>query len=138
MPHALIVGGSGVIGRAVARQPGTRILNIADPDTPSALDISRTVARYLAHDWTEVLLDDHPLGGTPWDSTTPVVLDTSAAIALGYQPVGDYATTVAAQLDWLTSAARSGDISRILPTDDDPYFRQFFDYPAEDEFLAGR
>ena len=57
---------------------------------------------------------------------------------LGYQPVGDYATTVAAQLDWLISAARSGDTSGILPADDDPHFRQFFDYPAEDKFLAGR
>ncbi|MEV2222234.1 NAD-dependent epimerase/dehydratase family protein [Nocardia vinacea] len=136
--HTTAAANIAALVETVAHQPGTRILNVADPDTPSALDISRIVARHLAHDWTEVLLDEDPLGSTPWDSTHPVILDTSAAIALGYQPVGDYTTTVAAQLDWLISAARSGDRSRILPADDDPYFRQFFDYPPEDEFLVGR
>lgn len=135
--HTTAAANIAALVETVAHQPGTRILNIADPDTPAALDISRTVARHLAHDWTEILLDDHSLGNTPWDSTHPVTLDTSAATALGYQPVGDYATTVAAQLDWLISAARSGDTSGILPADDDPYFRQFFDYPAEDKFLPG-
>ncbi|MFI6366942.1 NAD-dependent epimerase/dehydratase family protein [Nocardia sp. NPDC050630] len=133
--HTTAAANLAALVETVAHNPGTRILNIADPDTPSALEISRTVARHLEHDWTEVLLDDQPLGRTPWDAAHPVILDTSAAMALGYQPVGDYATTVAAQLDWLMSAARSGDASAILPADDDPYFRQFFDYPAEDEFL---
>ncbi|WP_433755893.1 NAD-dependent epimerase/dehydratase family protein [Nocardia sp. CA-135398] len=136
--HTTAAANIAALVETVAHNPGTRILNIADPDAPTALGISRIVARHLVHDWTEALLDDQPLGRTPWDSAHPVVLDTSAAVALGYQPVGDYATTVTAQLDWLISAARSGDPSRILPPDNDPYFGQFFDYPAEDEFLAGR
>ncbi|WP_218020101.1 NAD-dependent epimerase/dehydratase family protein [Nocardia anaemiae] len=136
--HTTAAANIAALVETVAHNPGTRILNIADPDAPTALAISRIVARHLVHDWAEVLLDDQPLGRTPWDSAHPVILDTSAAAALGYQPVGDYATTVAAQLDWLMSAARSGDPSRILPADNDPYFRRFFDYPAEDEFLAGR
>jgi nucleoside-diphosphate-sugar epimerase len=123
----------------VAGRPGARILNCADPDAPSALEISRIIARHLDHAWEEVLLDEtapDTLGQTPWDSPHPVVLDASAAEDLGYRPAGDYAATVAAEIDWLIDAARTGDRAGILPTADDPYFSQFFDYAAEDEFLA--
>ena len=44
----------------VAARPGQRILNAADPDAPSALQISRTVADYLGHEREEVLLDGRP------------------------------------------------------------------------------
>jgi hypothetical protein len=57
-----------------------------------------------------------------------VVLDTSAAEALGYRPAGDYATTVAAEIDWLLDAARAGDRAGILPQTEDPYFSRFFEY----------
>ena len=40
-----------------ARRPGRRILNAADPDAPSALGISRVIARHLGYTWEEVLLD---------------------------------------------------------------------------------
>ncbi|MFC4035730.1 NAD-dependent epimerase/dehydratase family protein [Streptomyces polygonati] len=127
-----------------AGTPGARILNCADPDAPSALEISRIIARHLKHAWDEVLLDEtasasasDSLGQTPWDSPHPVVLDTSAAEDLGYRPAGDYAATVAAEIDWLADAARTGDPAGILPKADDPYFTRFFDYAAEDKFLAG-
>lgn len=125
----------------VAYAPGARVLNIAGPGAPSALDICRMIARYLGHNWEEFLLDDTTdpnLGRTPWDSTHPVILDTSAAKQLRYQPAGDYAATVAAQIDWLVEAARTGDPAGILPSASDPYFNQFFDYQAEDKFLAGQ
>jgi nucleoside-diphosphate-sugar epimerase len=125
----------------VAGEPGARILNCADPDAPSALEISRIVARHLDHAWEEVLLDEtapDALGRTPWDSPHPVVLDTSAAEDLGYRPAGDYATTVTAEIDWLVDAVRTGDRAGILPKAEDPYFRQFFGYAAEDTFLAAR
>ncbi|MGA4837929.1 NAD-dependent epimerase/dehydratase family protein [Streptomyces sp. G45] len=125
----------------VAERPGTRILNCADPDAPSALEISRVIARLLGHTWDEVLLDEtapDTLGRTPWDSPHPVVLDTSAAEALGYRPVGDYATTVAAAVDWLANAARTGGDTGVLPRSDDPYFSRFFDYAAEDAFVTTR
>ena len=93
----------------VAATPGQRILNSADPDAPSALEISRTIARQLDHVWDEVLLDDEAdetLGRHPWDAPHPIVLDMTAAAELGYMPVGDYATTVADEVAWLVSAAR--------------------------------
>ncbi|MFE7798677.1 NAD-dependent epimerase/dehydratase family protein [Nocardia sp. NPDC057440] len=137
--HTTAAANIAALVETVAHTPGARILNIADPDSPSALDISRTIANHLDHQWKEVLLDDQTddrLGATPWDSAHPVVLDTSAAAALGYRPTGDYATTVAAQIDWLLDAAETGDRSGILPAADDPYFGHFFDYATEDRFLA--
>ncbi|MGH7882966.1 MAG: NAD-dependent epimerase/dehydratase family protein, partial [Candidatus Dormibacteraceae bacterium] len=86
----------------VASKPGQRILNSVDPDAPSALEISRIIARHLDYQWDEVLLDDHAeaeLGRHPWDRLPPVRLDMSAAHQLGYQPVGDYAATVATELN---------------------------------------
>src|SRR5262249_17851889 len=77
-----------------------------------ALEISRAIARYLDHEWDEELLGDdadEALGRHPWDATYPIVLDMAAAGALGYTPVGDYAATVVAELDWLVAAARKGD-----------------------------
>jgi nucleoside-diphosphate-sugar epimerase len=125
---------------AVAAQPAKRVLNAADPDAPTVLEIARTVARHFDYDWQEVLLDpgDTPdLGRTPWDRQHPIVLDMTAAERLGYQPVGDYATTVATELDWLASIAEPGPSGMQLPADyDDGFFEGRFDYAAEDRFLG--
>ncbi len=107
----------------VATTPGARILNSADPDAPTALEISRAIAQHLGHTWREVLIDDQSLGQHPWDKLPPFVLDTSAALGLGYVPAGDYATTVTIEVDWLVAQA---------PSLDDSYF----DYAAEDRYLA--
>jgi nucleoside-diphosphate-sugar epimerase len=123
-----------------ADQPGTRILNSADPGAPDGLAISRIVAAHLAHTWNEVLLgtsapDD--LGDHPWNTLPPFVLDTAAAEQLGFVPVGSYAETVGPELDWLVTAARSGDPREALPAPDDQYFVSFFDYAREDGWLDG-
>jgi len=123
----------------VGAKPGARILNIADPDAPSALEICRAVARHLGHEWEEVLLDDDAdatLGRHPWDGPHPIVLDTSAATELGYEAAGDYATTVGEELDWLVAAAQGGTDAGLVPRDDDPYFAPMLDYAAEDRHLA--
>jgi nucleoside-diphosphate-sugar epimerase len=114
---------------AVAAVPGRRILNSADPDAPNGLEIARTIAARLDHAWEEVLVDDDSLGRHPWDRAHPIVLDTTASGDLGYVPVGDYATTVADEVDWLISGT---------PRLDDEFFAGFFDYAAEDRFLAAR
>ena len=112
----------------VAAQPGARILNSADPDAPNGLEIARTVARQLDHDWEEILVDGAELGRHPWDKLPPFVLDMTAALELGYVPVGDYAATVAAEIDWLVAGGYEPDPE---------FFARFFDYVAEDRFLAG-
>jgi nucleoside-diphosphate-sugar epimerase len=139
----------------VAADPGARVLNGADPGAPSALEIARTIAGYLGHDWQEVLLDEPagPVGRHPWDVPHPVVLDTSAAAALGYVPAGDYAATVTAEVDWLVRAA-SAHASATAPPSASPgaandpdaavlsrldgeFFAPMLDYAAEDRYYAG-
>lgn len=117
----------------VAARPGSRILNSADPDAPDARGIARVVADHLAHSWEEVLLDGAApagLGHTPWSTSSPIVLDTSAAEALGYRPVGGYATTVGETVDWLVRTAGE---QRAL---NHPFFAGYFDYAAENAYLA--
>jgi nucleoside-diphosphate-sugar epimerase len=158
-----------------AAQPGRRILNAADPDAPSALEISRIIARHLGHTWDEVLLDDEQaaagqltldqltldqpasqqpaldqpalqqpalqqpaLGRHPWDRPHPVVLDMTAAARLGYTPAGDYAATVAAEVDWLITAAQGGEDADLIPRPADEYFAPLLDYLSEDRWLAAQ
>src|SRR6478752_6105688 len=123
----------------VAHEPGARILNSADPDAPSGIEIARTIAHALDYEWQEVLLDGDAIGNVglyPWDARHPIVLDTSASLALGYQPVGNYAATVVDTVEWLVEAARGGPDAAKLPRDDDEFFAELFDYVAEDRFLA--
>jgi nucleoside-diphosphate-sugar epimerase len=114
----------------IAHHPGTRILNSADPDAHSALEISRIVAAHLGHEWREVLLDDQApedLGWHPWDRIPPIRLDMTAAHRLGYRSAGDYTTTVTTELDWLMSR------SDVTEADRCP-----IDYAAEDSYLQAR
>jgi len=139
--HTTAAANIGALIESVASAPGARILNSADPDAPSALEISRTIARHLGHDWEEVLLEegaDETLGRHPWDTPHPIVLDMTAALELGYTPVGAYATTVADEVEWLVAAARSDAGTGCLPGRDDPFFGPMLDYAAEDRYLAAR
>ena len=137
--HTTAASNIASLTETAAAKPGRRILNSADPDAPSALEIARTVARLLDHRWDEVPLGEgeggEGLGAHPWDAPHPIVLDTSAALALGYRPAGDYATTVADEVAWLVAgAAGTADPAVRL---DDAYFGELFDYAAEDRYLAG-
>lgn len=130
----------GALVEVVARKPGRRVLNAADPDRPTSRDIARTIAAHLGHQWKEVLLDedaDAHLGRNPWDRRPPIWLDMTAAHDLGYQPVGDYGETVPPALDWLVSIARTGLGGADLPAGYDAgAFEGMFNYAAEDSYLA--
>jgi len=122
----------------VASKPGARILNAADPDAPNARDIARIVARQLGHQWSEVALGDDvdpALGWHPWDRRYPVVLDTTAAVQLGYQPVGNYQTTVGSAIDWLVRVTEQNGPARLPERYDEGYFAHRFEYDAEDRYL---
>ena len=128
--HTTAAANVAALIETAAHVPGLRILNSADPDAPSALEISRVIAGRLGHVWEEVLLEDAPgtLGAHPWNAQHPIVLDTSAAAELGYVPAGDYATTVAEEVDWLVASGGEGRI-------DEEFFAPLFDYAAEDRHL---
>jgi len=137
--HTTAASNIAALIEVVASRPGGRILNSADPDTPSALQISRTIAQQLDHVWTEVLLgdsEDEALGRHPWDPPRPIVLDLTAALELGYRPAGDYAATVKDEIEWLVAAAGSGPRPTIPPRLDDQYFASMLDYAAEDRYLS--
>jgi nucleoside-diphosphate-sugar epimerase len=130
--HTTAAANLAALVEVVAAKPGARILNSADPDAPSAREIASTIARRLGHEWEEVLLDadaDEGLGRTPWDAVHPIVLDTTAATELGYEPAGDYEATVAEEVDWLVAAPRELD---------DGFFEPYLDYAAEDRRLGAR
>jgi nucleoside-diphosphate-sugar epimerase len=137
--HTTAAANIAALIETAASVPGRRILNSADPDAPSALEIARVIAGRLGHVWEEVLLPDvdGTLGAHPWDAPHPIVLDTSAAAELGYTPAGDYATSVADEVDWLVAGARgerSDDPLRL----DEEFFAPLFDYAAEDRYIADR
>lgn len=133
--HTTAAVNTAALVERVAAVPGPRILNSADPDAPNALQIARTVAQYLGHEWEEVLLDRTApagLGDHPWDFRPALVLSTRASLDLGYTPVGSYAETIQHEIDWLLTAAASG----AEPGRNDPSMNHYIDYGLEDRFLA--
>jgi hypothetical protein len=67
----------------------------------------------------------------------PIILDTSAAMALGHRPVADYAATVTDELGWLIDQ-----VARY-PTWTPPGIgpettATWFDHDAEDAWPRGR
>jgi nucleoside-diphosphate-sugar epimerase len=132
--HTTAAANTAALIERAAAVPGQRILNSADPDAPNGLEIARTIATYLGHEWEEILLDgeaEPELGRHPWDARPPIVLDTTASLELGYVPVGSYAQTVPAAIDWLVESARAGH----TPWNEDPFFAPLLDYAAEDRYL---
>jgi nucleoside-diphosphate-sugar epimerase len=137
--HTTAAANLAALVEVVASAPGQRVLNIADPDAPSGLDISRVVARRLGHVWDEVLLEEgeaETLGRHPWDRPFPIVLDMTAALALGYEPTGDYASTASDAIDWLVESATYGDGRSVIAGSEEGYFSSMFDYEDEDLYLA--
>jgi len=117
----------GELIRLACEQPGTRVLNSGDPDTPTTLEISRRIAELTGHERDEHLLDDAPDGAqNPWAAPEPFLVDmTAAERELGYRPVTTYHDAVADTVDWL--------LAEQPPLH--PYMQQFFDYEVEDELV---
>ncbi|MBF4590944.1 NAD-dependent epimerase/dehydratase family protein [Curtobacterium sp. VKM Ac-1395] len=136
--HTTAASGIASLVRLVADAPDRRILNVADETAPSALEIVRTVAAHLDHRFDEVLLDaDAPafVGVTPWSSSSPFVLDTSAARSLGWQPPR-FEQAVGPELDWLVETAHRTPVDGDVPWASDPFWDRMFDYGPEDAALV--
>ncbi len=94
----------------VAAQPGQRILNSADPDTPTAEQIVRSIGTQLGWTGTLNLLDDandSNRGRHPWLAAHPIVLDTGASVRLGYTPVGTGLDLLREEIDWVATHCRT-------------------------------
>jgi nucleoside-diphosphate-sugar epimerase len=91
----------------VADAPGARVLNVADPDPLAARDVVAVIADELG--WRgriRPLEPGAPGGAHPWDAVHPIVLDTSASLALGYAPVGPGAELLRAEVAWIRDGER--------------------------------
>ncbi|WP_159447734.1 NAD-dependent epimerase/dehydratase family protein [Streptoalloteichus hindustanus] len=151
-PHVLLADGGrnrfqttatanlGELVRLTATDPEHRVLNAADPEAPSVLEISRAVARLLDHDRREIPLPAHapaPLGLTPWTVPNPVVLSTDRATRdLGYRPACRYDQALAEEIDWVVRATADRDWREVLPRMTSAYSGvDYFDYSTEDTYL---
>lgn len=121
--------------RLCAERPGDRILNAADPGSPTARDVVLAIAAATGIQAEVVPLgDDAPpqFGASPWDTWPPFFLDTSAAAQLGFEAVGTYAATVSATVsDLLRLARRQQDALSASE-----YFADVFGYALDDAALA--
>jgi nucleoside-diphosphate-sugar epimerase len=115
--------------RLACEQPGTRVLNSGDPDPPTTLEISRTIATLTGHEREEHLVDGGPdAAQNPWAAPDPFLVDMAAAEReLGYRAVTTYADAVEDTVAWL--------LDEQPPLGE--YMSNFFDYEAEDELVRG-
>jgi nucleoside-diphosphate-sugar epimerase len=120
----------------VLENPGTRILNAVDPDTPTVYERGVAIATHMGAECEFVRLPTQAggsgVGFTPWSVRAPFVADDSAARLLGYVPVETYAQGVVPMIDWLVETQARGDWREHFPeiAQYDP-----FDYAAENELL---
>ena len=120
--------------------PGTRILNAADPSVLTVAEIGTTIAKHLDFRGEFLPVNDNSyppvIGATPWSIPAPFTLDLSAAVALGYRPVSTYEEASKATCDWLVRTAPSNwrEAFPVLAR----YSQEHFDYAAEEAFLERR
>lgn len=142
--HPVHVDNVAELVRLAAREPGSRILNAADPEAPTVARIAAAHDEALGWECETVLLDGAPpqeeptVGSTPWGLPHPLVMDMSAARdALGYRPVTTYEEALAETVDWLAGRLRGRDWREAFPkmaANYDP-MGDLFDYTAEDRWL---
>ncbi|GAA2620917.1 NAD(P)H-binding protein [Streptomyces axinellae] len=133
--------------RLAARQPGSRILNAADPEPPTVSAMAEALDAVLGWECETVLLEGSPpqgeptVGRTPWSLPHPMVLDMSAAEReLGYRAVITYEEALPETATWLAGRTRGRDWREAFPEMAAAYdpMGDLFDYGAEDRWLAGR
>ncbi|MFE1954203.1 NAD-dependent epimerase/dehydratase family protein [Streptomyces sp. NPDC059524] len=130
--------------RLSARRPGSRVLNGADPDSPTVAEIGAMIDALMDVETETVLLDGAPpaptVGDNPWGMPNPVLMDmTAAREELGYTPVTTYAQALPETVEWLTRRmAEEPDWTVGFPKMVRNYTTGLFDYAAEDAWLASR
>lgn len=131
-----------------ATHPGRRVLNAVDQDDLSVAEIARAVYAALDREVEVVTFPGPPVdgvGGTPWSVAHPLLLSMAAAtVELGYRQPVPYREAVAAAVDWAVrevhAAERRGeDWEQAFPTlAQRARADRWFDYEAEDAFIAAR
>jgi nucleoside-diphosphate-sugar epimerase len=125
--HTTSVDNLAELIRLAAEQPGTRVLNAADPNPPTVREIGQAVAPELEQvPIPESGYERHDVSN-PWAVPFPLIVDMSRAEReLGYRPVTTYAEAARNTVAWL--AAEPPDITGT-------YMERYFDYAAEDALI---
>jgi nucleoside-diphosphate-sugar epimerase len=123
-----------------AVQPGSRVLNAVDDESPTVAEIGRTVLDAMGSDAEIVPVDGPPVGdvgASPWGVPTPLVLSMDAAHRLGYRAAAGYEDAVRHAVEWIVEELQKRPWREAFPglvgrAED------WFPYEAEDAFLVGR
>ena len=105
--HLSAAANAAALIEILVTQPGPRVLNAADPDTPAALHIVQAIAAHLG--WNgdiDLIPNTVNRGNHPW--RTPMTLDTTASRELGYQPVGTALELLADEVTWVQTQISAG------------------------------
>ncbi|MFE5296373.1 NAD-dependent epimerase/dehydratase family protein [Streptomyces sp. NPDC056632] len=140
--HPVHVDNLAELIRLAAAQPGTRVLNAGDPVAPTVAEIGAAIDAAMGVTSETVLFDGPPgkdrVGATPWTAPHPLVCDmTAAERELGYRPVVTYEESLPRTIEFLTAAVARQDWREAFPGLV-KYGVDFFDYAAEDAWLAAR
>ncbi|WP_179199689.1 NAD(P)-dependent oxidoreductase [Streptomyces sp. NRRL B-24572] len=139
--HPAHVANIAELVRLAAANPGSRVLNAADPEAPTVAEIGSAIDAVLGAESETVLIEGAPQGGvglTPWTSEHPIVYDmTAAERELGYRPVVSYAESLPETVEWLAGRLKGREWREAFPGLA-KYQVDFFDYAAEDTWLASR
>jgi nucleoside-diphosphate-sugar epimerase len=135
--HTAYAGNIAELIRVALDQGGTHVLNAADPDPPSVLQIGEMIAGVYGWNWDLVGVEglSGTLGATPWSIERDFVVDMSRAQALGYRPIAGYGEAIGETCRALAAAA-GRDWKAAFPGLA-AYPFDLFDYAAEDRFFAG-
>ncbi|MER7515336.1 NAD-dependent epimerase/dehydratase family protein [Streptomyces sp. NPDC126499] len=139
--HPVHVDNLAELIRLAAAKPGSRVLNGGDPAAPTVAEIGAAIDAVMGVQSETVLIEGAArgtVGLTPWTAAHPVVYDmTAAERELGYRPVVTYEESLPATVEWLAARAAERDWREAFPGLAN-YGVDFFDYAAEDAWLASR
>ncbi|MET9956700.1 NAD-dependent epimerase/dehydratase family protein [Streptomyces sp. NPDC006339] len=139
--HPVHVDNLAELTRLAAAKPGSRVLNGGDPTAPTVAEIGAAIDAVMGVESETVLLEGPArgtVGLTPWTTAHPVVYDMGAAEReLGYRPVVGYEESLPATVEWLAAQVAERDWRDAFPGLV-KYGVDFFDYAAEDAWLAAR
>ncbi|MBT2439117.1 NAD-dependent epimerase/dehydratase family protein [Streptomyces sp. ISL-36] len=139
--HPVHVDNLAELIRLAAANPGSRVLNGADPQAPTVAEIGRAIDAVMGVESETVLIEGPAVGTvglTPWTGAHPIVYGmTAAEKELGYRPVVSYEESLPATVEWLTAQLAVREWREAFPGLV-KYQVDFFDYAAEDAWLATR
>ncbi|MFJ3583511.1 NAD-dependent epimerase/dehydratase family protein [Streptomyces sp. NPDC090127] len=139
--HPVHVDNLGELVRLAAASPGSRVLNGGDPQAPAVAEIGAAIDAVMGVESETVLMAGAPegtVGLSPWTAPRPVVLDMGAAEReLGYRPVVSYAESLPETVAYLSRRVAEEGWREAFPGLV-KYGVDFFDYAAEDVWLAAR